>query len=109
MASHIVSRRFLAVSVFITRRLFDRHFSWKVLGAFLVVVSGNDDVGTMEISERLFACSLQLQRVRDCFRSRVYQPVFSLIIKVLCIFYCDIYLVIFYLFFLQSSSLKFFL
>lgn len=51
MASHIVSRRFLAVSVFITRRLFDRHFSWKVLGAFLVVVSGNDDVGTMEISE----------------------------------------------------------
>lgn len=56
MASHIVSRRFLAVSAFITRRLFDRHFSWKVLGAFLVVVSGNDDVGTMEISERLFAC-----------------------------------------------------
>lgn len=54
MASHIVSRRFLVVSAFITRRLFDRQFSWKVLGAFLV--SGNDDVGTIEISERLFAC-----------------------------------------------------
>lgn len=56
MASYIVSRRFLVVSAFITRRLFDRQFSWKVLGAFLAVVSGNDDVGTIEISERLFAC-----------------------------------------------------
>lgn len=102
MASHIVSRRFLAVSVFITRRLFDRHFSWKVLGAFLVVVSGNDDVGTMEISERLFACFVAIASSRLFSLTSIPTSIFSnyksslyLLLRYLSCYILSIFLTIF--------------